>query len=206
MITPLEEVSVGDLKNALDGAKVAMATGKSPDQAIGAAVSDIGSKYSISTLDEARLREWFEEETGYMAPTEKSDAKPGEVLYRMVAGGRFAPVDDKVIATRFRLRLASSVREAWSRMSGEGNAGGLGAVKKVNWKTFAAGLGCGLVLGFGFFYLLGHAFGVGPARQARFSLVRDGYWGVKMDTRTGQMWRFNLVQGTEVPIKPAQEK
>jgi len=110
-----------------------MATRKSPIQAIVAAVSEHRSQVFHLHLDEARLgAEWFEEETGYMAPTEKAIQSQAKVLYRISRGCRFAPVDDKVTRDEgFRCASLRGVREAWSRMSGE-DAGGLGAVKKVN--------------------------------------------------------------------------
>jgi len=58
----------------------------------------------------------------------------------------------------------------------KGMAGGLGAVKKVNWKTFAADLAAVWNTGFRVLLPARARFWSRPARQARLQPVRDGYW------------------------------
>jgi hypothetical protein len=83
-------------------------------------------------------------------------------------------------------RVSPYLRETWKSVTGKKDNMHLFTImKNMNWKTFAAGLGCGVVFGFGVFFLFNHGFGSGQ----RFSLVSGGN-GVayKMDTRTGQIW------------------
>src|SRR5882672_4328703 len=56
----------------------------------------------------------------------------------------------------------------------------ISTMKSVNWITFAAGLACGLVLGFGIVFFFGRSFGAESTRQGRFILIHtDGSSAIK---------------------------
>ena len=71
-------------------------------------------------------------------------------------------------------------------------------LKAIDWRTFVAGVACGMLLWIGVFYLC-----VRPARNGRFIVLHTiGHYAVKMDTRTGQTWEVDTGDGTETPIQP----
>jgi hypothetical protein len=73
-------------------------------------------------------------------------------------------------------------------------------MKNTNWKTFAVGLVCGLILGFGAFLLFGQNI-IGPGRFVLMNASSGNHSGIvfKMDTRTGQTW---LLDGlSEIPVQ-----
>lgn len=61
-------------------------------------------------------------------------------------------------------------------------------MKNINWRTFAAGVSCGVLLGFGIFCLFGWP-RLGAGASQRFRFEKAGPYMMRLDTRTGKAWR-----------------
>ena len=61
----------------------------------------------------------------------------------------------------------------------------------IKWNTFAVGLVCGLLVGFGIFTLFGKSrLGSGTSPSYRFEKGGPGgMWMMRLDARTGKAWR-----------------
>jgi len=67
-------------------------------------------------------------------------------------------------------RVSPYLRETWKCVTGKKDIRLFTIMKNINWKTFVAGLACGLVFGFGVFYYLTGVLAVGkPAKAVSFS-------------------------------------
>ena len=70
-------------------------------------------------------------------------------------------------------------------------------MKNINWKTFTAGLACGLVFGFGIFYLSAQPhLGAGTPQRYRFEKAGpEGWYMMRLDTQSGKAWRTQTEPG-----------
>ena len=74
-------------------------------------------------------------------------------------------------------------------------------MKHVNWKAFAAGLACGLVFGFGLFYLFAQN-RLGTETSQPYQFLKTGPNGMlvmRYETITGKAWISRFTNGWNGP-------
>jgi hypothetical protein len=154
------------------------------ERTINTAVTHLRLRENLSTAGEARLRGWLEKELADFLRRSKTPDTGQEtvpdpnILYKMVAPGRFAPVPKKPMAPSKMSDLFSGAERFF------------GLLKTFHWKKFLAGLVCGLAIGSGLFYILAHRYHVehyGP--QGAFLLRTDSWTGKSWHSRLGEPWQ-----------------